>query len=816
MTSAPLARILIVDDEAANLRALCDTLRDHGYGTEGFTAGKDALGALRERPFDVLLTDLMMPGMDGVALLTAALNIDPHLVGVLMTGRGTIETAVRAMQAGALDYVLKPLKMSDLLPVLARAVVVRRLRLENLELRNTVAVHELTQAIAHTLDPHVLLEKVADAVLSQFEADEVSVMLLAEDGESLHVAAVRGEGRETLLGTRVSIGEGVSGHVATHREPVVLQGEIRETAMTPLYPRAEIRSALSMPMMTRNKLVGVLNLNYTRQPRTIPFGQIKVMSIFVNAAAAGIEAARLYEDQRRIYARYREVLYMAVDGIISIDHDQRIVLFNGGAERMFGYDPEEVLGKPLSVLLPNEVAETHHRHVEAFGQGTDQSRAMARGTPLVGRRKDGALLNLEVGISKRSENGAILYTAVVRDVTQRLEQEKRIARLNDELNQAQRMETLGRLAGGVAHDFNNLLTVIIGNCELVRGGLDPGASVGPDLAQIADAGRRAADLTRQLLAFSRRQVVSPRVLDVRAHLRALEGMLRRILPDNIDMAIASNEVLWPVHLDPSQLDQIVLNLAVNARDAMPDGGSIRIETAGATLDDEYAAAHVGVLPGDYVRLSVTDTGHGMDAETLRHAFEPFFTTKPEGKGTGLGLASVHGIVAQNHGSIHVDSELGRGTTVTVFLPRQRGAAEEPAPPPATTVQAEHETVLLVDDDDHVRRVMLRVLERLGYRVLEAPDHSVALTLCSAHEGEIHLLLTDVIMPGMGGVALSERVRALRPGISTLFMSGYAPDQVAHGNLGGEGQHHIQKPFEIGALATAIRKALDARSTATGQ
>jgi diguanylate cyclase (GGDEF)-like protein/PAS domain S-box-containing protein len=429
MNAAPVARILIVDDEAANMHALRDTLRDRGYDAEGFTTGEAALNALRERQFDLLLTDLMMPGMDGVALLGAALKIDPQLVGILMTGKGTIETAVQAMQAGALDYVLKPIKISTLLPVLTRAVGVRRLRLENLELRNTVAIHELNQAIAYTLDPNVLLDKIADSALAQFEADEASVMLLTEDGDSLYVAAVRGDQRDALLGTRVSIGKGIAGQVAASREPLVLQGEVVDPRTAPLHPRPAIQSALSMPMITRNKLIGVLNVNYTRQPRTIPLGQIKVLSIFVNAAAAGIEAARLHEAQRKADARYREVLHMAADGIISTDDEQRILIFNAGAEKLFGYRPEEVLGKSLDVLLPVEVVGAHRHHMQVFGQGSVESRAMAARKRLFGRRKDGTLVDIEVGISKRSENGKMLYTAVVRDITQRIQQEERIARL---------------------------------------------------------------------------------------------------------------------------------------------------------------------------------------------------------------------------------------------------------------------------------------------------------------------------------------------------------------------------------------------------
>ena len=431
MNTAPLPRILIVDDEATNMRVLCDTLRDQGYETEGCTAGEDALKALQEQQFDLLLTDLVMPGMDGVELLTAALKIDPHLVGILMTGKGTIEAAVAAMKAGALDFVLKPVKLSAILPVLARAASVRLLRLENLELRNTVAIHELNQAIAHTLDPNVLLDKIADAALAQFEADEASIMLLTEDGCWLYVAAVRGAGRDALLGTLLQVGKGIAGWVAAHREPLVREGEVKDTLPAPLHPRPEIQSAMSMPMITRGKLVGVINVNSTRRHQAFPAGQVKVLSIFTNAAATGIEAARLYEEQHRADARYREVLDMAADGIVSIDEEQRIIIFNRGAEQVFGYGAGEVLGKPLDLLLPAEAAEAHRHHVQAFGEGPDQSRTMdMRGKRLFGRRKDGTLINVEVSISKRSENGRKLYTAVVHDITRRVRQEDKIARLS--------------------------------------------------------------------------------------------------------------------------------------------------------------------------------------------------------------------------------------------------------------------------------------------------------------------------------------------------------------------------------------------------
>ncbi len=456
MNPLPLARILIVDDEAASMQALCDTLRDQGYQTTGFASGEQALRAMREAPFDVLLTDLTMPGMDGVELLTAALKIDALLVGILMTGAGTIETAVQAMKAGALDYVLKPIKLSAILPVLSRAVTVRRLRLENMELRDTVAIHELSQAIAHTLDPNVLLDRIADLALAQFQADEASVMLLDDNQRFLYVAAVRGAGRDALLGTRVPVGEGIAGWVAAQREPLILPRAPDDPQLASLQPRADIQSALSMPMITRNRLVGVINVNCTDRRGAFTFGQVKLLSIFTNAAAAGIEAARLHRDQRKADARYREVLDMAGDAIISIDDEQRIVTFNSGAEAQFGYAPQDAIGKPVDMLLPAPLTEVHRRHVQAFGRSPDSSRAMAGRNQLFGRRKDGMLFNAEVSISKRAEDGRTLYTAVVRDVTDRVQQDEKVARLT-------RIEAvLGGVNSAVvrASDRNELLSEV--------------------------------------------------------------------------------------------------------------------------------------------------------------------------------------------------------------------------------------------------------------------------------------------------------------------------------------------------------------------
>lgn len=427
---SPLATVLIVDDDSNSMQALCNTLTDEGYSTTGCGSGVVALQLMQDQQFDLLLTDLMMPNMDGVTLLAEALKIDPLIVGILMTGRGTIETAVQAMKAGALDYVLKPIRLTEILTVLSRAVGIKRLRLENMELRDTVAIHELNQAIAHTLDPHVLLDKIADAALAQFDADESSVMLLKEDGKNLYVAAIRGEQRRFLLGEQLPVGKGIAGRVAEMREPMLTNGKSLDSHQTPLKRGAAAISSLSMPMITRNKLIGVLNVSSTRRKWPFTFGQIKVFSVFTNAAAAGIEAARLHDRQRRADARYREVLDMAVDGIISADENETIVVFNQAAESLFGYSASDVIGKPFAMLFPEAKAEPNYFMEQSSGNFSDIPQTSYTCThQAIGLRNDGSKFDAEVGISKHAESDKALFTAVVRDVTLRNQQEEKISRL---------------------------------------------------------------------------------------------------------------------------------------------------------------------------------------------------------------------------------------------------------------------------------------------------------------------------------------------------------------------------------------------------
>jgi two-component system, cell cycle sensor histidine kinase and response regulator CckA len=402
--------------------------------------------------------------------------------------------------------------------------------------------------------------------------------------------------------------------------------------------------------------------------------------------------------------------------------------------------------------------------------------------------------------------GAIVINA--RDITDR-------RRLENQLRQSQKMDAVGRLAGGVAHDFNNLLTAILGYCNLLLDDIPRDSTMRGDLEEIRTAGERAAALTRQLLAFSRRQMLQPQTVDVNALIRQIEKMLQRLIGEDVELLTILAPDLAAVRVDPASLEQVLVNLAVNSRDAMPLGGSLTIETATVDLDSAYEANHAAIAPGRYVMLAVSDTGHGMDAATAARVFEPFFTTKEQGKGVGLGLATVYGIVKQNGGYIWVYSEPGHGTTFKVYLPPIEVAAEAPQIESTDERGKKHgwETVLLVEDEDAVRVLAREVLRRQGYVVLEARHGLDALRVAERHGESIHLMVTDVVMPHLSGRDLAERLMVLRPEMKVLFISGYTDHAVMHREL-LPGSEFLQKPFTPAAFARKVRGVLDTVSGAS--
>ncbi|HEX7722492.1 MAG TPA: PAS domain S-box protein [Pyrinomonadaceae bacterium] len=1295
--SSSIGKILVVDDEAELKNILVEALTSQGYQVAGFTGGEAALATLRAEAFDVLLTDLMMPGIDGIALTREGLQIDPNLISIVMTGQGTIQTAVDAMKVGAFDYVLKPFRLQTMLPVLTRAINTRHLRLENVQLREAVSIHELSETIAFTLDPQTVLSKLADGALAQSEADEISILLPTSDGTELYVAAVRGQKRERLLGERIPLQESISSWVARERAPLILNGEVSDDRFVALWPRPDIRSAVSVPMQVANKLVGIINLNMTNRLRPFTLGQMKALTILAGTAAAALESASLFGQLKMAEANYRSIFENAVEGIFQSTPEGRFLAVNPAMARILEYEspedliasitditrqlyvnpqvsekadqlqaergvlqsfefeafckdgkkiwlslnrrlvrdengielynegsvedigerkqvqealkasegelralfaaitdviivfdsdgrylkiaptnstyshkpPDELVGKTQHDVFPKETADllvseirlslkegrarrveyrlqldgaevwfdgsvaplsdnsviwiardiTERKRAEEAlreseeryrdlvenahdiiyshdlkGNYTSSNRAseeitgytleeslrmslidtvapeyVERAREMTARKiageditayeleiiaKDGRRVPLEVNTRLMLENGVpVGVTGIARDITKRkkaeaelrfqksllesqteasidgvlvvsptgeilsfnhrflalwglageeilgksdreamgsvLDQvkspqqfvervqylyehpnerseeeielshgrtferhsapvhgpqgehygrvwffrditERKLAQaeltrlatavnqtadsivitdtagnieyvnpafelvtgypkeevlgknprilksstnppsiyedlwetitrgdvwvgqlinkrkdgslfneratisavrdeagkiahfiavkkdtthqhhLEEQLRQSQKMEAIGQLAGGVAHDFNNLLTAISGYTSLALQRLDEHHSIKPYLEEVKKAGDRAANLTRQLLAFGRKQILQPIPLDLNGTVSDMNKMLRRLIGEDINLNATLATDLKPINADPGQIEQVLMNLVVNARDAMPQGGRLTIETANVELDREYARGHVGIQPGNYVMLAVSDTGTGMSEETRARIFEPFFTTKEKGKGTGLGLSTVYGIVQQSGGSIWVYSEPNQGTSFKVYLPRFEAQVKSDEEKPALElVPHGSETVLLVEDEEVVRGLATHILEDAGYKVLAARDGAEAIQLCTQPAEQIDLLLTDVVMPETSGKEVADRVTALMPRTKVLFMSGYTDQAIVHHGVLDSNVEFIQKPFTPLGLSKKVREVLDA-------
>jgi PAS domain S-box-containing protein len=509
------------------------------------------------------------------------------------------------------------------------------------------------------------------------------------------------------------------------------------------------------------------------------------------------------EGLRRSEEQLAGVINSAMDAIITIDSDQCVVLFNAAAEKMFGCAADEAFGASIERFIPQRFRSAHSTHIEHFGRTNVTRRTMSLPGTIFGLRNDGEEFPIEASISQLVTDGQKFYTVILRDITERKQ-------LEEQFRQSQKLEAIGHLAGGIAHDFNNLLTVINGYGDLALRKLKEDDPARDNIREIRVAGDRAAGLTGQLLAFSRKQVLQPIVLNLNVVIEGLEKMLRRIIRESIIFRITLDPNLGNVKADLGQIEQILMNLAVNARDAMMKGGTLTIETQNVFLDEDYVSQHLEIVPGPFVRVTITDTGDGMDEQTRLRIFEPFFTTKERGKGTGLGLSTVYGIVKQSGGDIMVYSELNHGTTFKIYFPR----VDEDIMP-YTRGQLENadnsgtETILLVEDEDMVRNLAGSILTSYGYKVMAAASGSEAIEIVNAYDNTIHLLLTDVIMPGMGGSELRKNMIRQRPGIKVLFMSGYTDDTVGHSGVLEAGCAFIEKPFTPDSLARKVREVLNA-------
>jgi two-component system cell cycle sensor histidine kinase/response regulator CckA len=498
--------------------------------------------------------------------------------------------------------------------------------------------------------------------------------------------------------------------------------------------------------------------------------------------------------------RFRLTFDQAAVGIAHVSPDGQLLRVNHKFCDIVGYSAQELLAGKFQEITYSADLEADLTHVHRMLAGETQSCLMEKRFV----RKDGSLVwvNLTDALVRHSSGDPKYFISVVQDITGR-------KHLEGQLLQAQKMEAIGRLAGGVAHDFNNLLTVIIGYCQILLTRLGDRNPICLEINEIKMAGERAAKLTGQLLAFSRRQIVRPEVIDLNTVVMDIDQLLHRLIGEDIRLVTAVEPGLWLVKVDGGQIGQVIMNLAVNARDAMPDGGTITLQASNVDLDDEYARGNVGVKSGSYVMLSVSDTGCGMDAQTKDRMFEPFFTTKEQSKGTGLGLSTVYGIVKLHNGHISVASTEGTGTTFKIYLPRVEGAVKPCGESPAEAKQIRGtETILLVEDDDQLRHLTSQILRDQGYTVLEADSGAEALLLSQRHLGPIQLMLTDIVMPDMNGYVLADRLRPSRPDTVVQFMSGYQSDAIWNNGLMPKDTSIVIKPFTPAQLLHKLREILD--------
>jgi PAS domain S-box-containing protein len=544
------------------------------------------------------------------------------------------------------------------------------------------------------------------------------------------------------------------------------------------------------------------NENVTKSGRTISCEWYNTPLVDDHGRVLGV--ASLVQDvteRERAEAKFRGLLESAPDAMVVTDRDGRIVLVNAQTEKLFGYKREELLNQPIEMLMPERFRQLHPTHRAEF-EARPRVRDMGRPLELFGLRKEGTEFPIEVTLSPLVTDQGMLISSGIRDTTERLALEER-------LRQSQKMEAVGRLAGGIAHDFNNLLTIILGYSQILSDGLTAESRLADSNAQIKSAAERAAGITRQLLAFSRKQVLSPRVINLNDIVLNLDSLLRRLIGEDIEVMTAPANDLGMVKADPGQIEQVIMNLALNSRDAMPNGGKLTLETSNAILDENYANEHQPVEPGKYVMLAVSDTGHGMTTDTMGRIFEPFYTTKEVGKGTGLGLSMVYGIVKQSGGYIWVYSEPDQGTAFKIYLPRVDQPAERAsADKPLIGVARGTETILLVEDDPQLRELSSSVLNHCGYRVLTASTPEQGLAICESNHPDIRLLVTDVVMPRMNGRQLAEKIRKVSPQIRVLYISGYTDNAIVHYGVLDPGLWFLAKPFTLSSLVAKVREVLD--------
>ena len=758
MTAAAL-RVVLVEDRLADAELISRELKRSGFQCEMIrvqdeSALTDALGTFGP---DIVLSDHSLPKFSARDTLRVVSRVAPGLPVIVVTGSLEEETAAEYIRNGAIDYIVKE-RLHRLTPAIARAMELTR------------AGNDQARAEARF---RALIENSADAVIVTGPDQIVRYASPATLG-------IFGVGPAEYVGQRAF----QRVHPDDSATAVSLFRDLVRR------PGATVHRELRVQHRNGTwRLVDVVGSNRLNDPA------IEGMVAHLRDVT---EQRRAEDARREADRRYRELTESAPIGICQATVDGKFLVVNNELARLLGYEsPAELAQQSMGSIYVNLSDRT-----ELIGravQGGDRHEAT-----VTWRRKDGNLIRVQLTVRALFDaSGKVeCMEAFIRDVTER-------ERLEEQFRQAQKMEAIGRLAGGVAHDFNNILTAILGSCDLVFsvGTQDP--MVIEELTEIRRAAERASVLTRQLLAFSRLHVVARQALDLNVVVRELGGMMRRLIGEDIILELALPDTIGAVNADPGEVEQVLMNLVVNARDAMPQGGRLTIETADTIVDEVYAESHPGLTPGPYVRLAVTDTGTGMSDAVRAHIFEPFFTTKEAGKGTGLGLATVYGIVQRSSGHIGVYSEEGHGTTFKIYFPRTGDPIAPRAAGQAMPVANGTERVLVVEDEEAVRKITRRVLQGRGYEVLEAASGEEAIRISESTADPIDLLVTDVVMPRLNGPELATRLLVSRPGLKVLYLSGYADDAVFRHGILDSSAKFLQKPFSADALARTVRSVLDA-------
>ncbi len=777
--SAETLQFLVVEDDEDDFVHVRQLLRSSvgEAEVERAATAEAAVAMASDHPHDLCFVDYRLGDKDGLDVLRELKDRDVAAPVIFLTGQGDEEVAVQAMKAGASDYLLKSKVNAQSLETAVRHALTLGKEQE--------AVRVARRALqASEQRFRALVENSSDAI----------TLLDAQGTITYASQSIRG-----LLGYAPEELVETSAFDYLHSED---QAGVRETFLAILQApgipyRLEYRCRHKNGEWRFLEAIGANRLHETA------VGAVVVNERDVTERKQAEAERTAAEDKLRKVSRAVE---QSADMVVMTDPNGVIEYANPAFETLTGYKREEAVGRTPRILKSGRQDRAYYERMWA----TLLSGQVFRDV-LVNRKKNGDLFWAEKTITPvLDERGKVRhFISNDRDIT-----ERRV--LEQQLLHSQKMDAVGQLAGGVAHDFNNLLMVISSYAELLSDSIGGNPKAQHQAAEILKAARRAAGLTRQLLAFSRKQVMSPRVLDLNTVLADIERMLPRLIGENIQVEIRPGASLWMVKADPVQIEQVIMNLAVNARDAMPRGGHLVLETTNAQLDEEYARRHVGTSPGEHVMLAVSDTGCGIPADILPHIFEPFFTTKELGKGTGLGLPTVYGIVKQSGGSVWVYSEVGHGTVFKVYLPRSVAVAEKnhdervAIPPPRGS-----ETILVVEDEEAVRESSSEYLTSRGYTVLQGKNGADALQVLEHFAGKIHLLITDVIMPGMSGAELGKHVGELRPEIRVIYISGYTESTVVqHGIEATSG--FLQKPFSLTALADKVRDVLDAAVPGCGE